>query len=191
MICFYYPMGNSLSRVPDINHEDAKKFSHFPAKKIHEWSVSFREHFPRGYITVSELELIFKRLFPFGSPKNFSIRLFETINISQSNQVDFNEFLIAFSILLKGSDFEKLRWMFRFYDEDNDGIIDKKKMITIAQSIFDMTSNTLDVRIKADKVVDELFCTLDNKSGFLTFEDFKELSRKKPAAFKSLIMFMD
>lgn len=184
-------MGNSLSRVPDVNQEDAKKFSHFPAKDIHEWSISFKKHFPRGYITVTDLETMFKRLFPFGSPKRFSQRLFQTINISQSNQVDFHEFLIAFSILIKGSNFEKLRWMFRFYDEDNDGVISKKEMITIAQGIIDMTSNTLDVQVDVNKTVDDLFRTLENESGFLTFDDFKELSVRNEASFKALVVFLE
>ncbi|KAF9764869.1 Neuronal calcium sensor 1 [Nosema granulosis] len=184
-------MGSSLSSIPDVNQEDAKKFSHFPAQDIHEWSISFKKHFPRGYITVGELEAMFKRLFPFGSPKKFSSRLFQTINISQSNQVDFHEFLIAFSILIKGSSFEKLRWMFRFYDEDNDGVISKKEMITIAQGIIDMTSNTLDVHVDVHKTVDELFTILENESGFLTFDDFKELSIRKEDSFKALVMFMD
>ncbi len=49
--------------------------------------------------------------------------LFDTINLSNSSKISFSELILAFSILSKGSFHERTRWIFRFYDIDNDGIV--------------------------------------------------------------------
>ncbi|WUR02972.1 neuronal calcium sensor 1 (NCS1) [Vairimorpha necatrix] len=184
-------MGNRSSTLKNFDLDDSKKFSHFPSKDVQEWSNEFRTRFPNGKMTLQDLEMMFRRFFPFGSPKKFVLRLFNTINISQSDYIDFHELLIAFSILMKGSNFEKLRWIFRFYDEDSDGVISKNEIVNIAQSMMDMVSNTLDAHIDIEKAIDELFECCDNKSGFFTFEDFKELAARKKEAFQMLTLFID
>ncbi|EEQ81204.1 hypothetical protein NCER_102510 [Vairimorpha ceranae BRL01] len=184
-------MGNRSSSLKNFDVDDSKKFPHFAIKDLQEWSSEFNAKYPNGKMSLQDLEIMFKRFFPFGSPKKFVFRLFNTINISQSNHIDFHELLIAFSILMKGSSFEKLRWIFRFYDEDSDGVISKNEMVNIAQSMMDMISNTLDVNIDVEKSIDNLFETCENKSGFFTFEDFKELAARKKEAFQMLTLFLD
>lgn len=184
-------MGNRSSSLKHFDLDDSKKFSHFPSKDVQDWSHEFKTRFPNGKMTLQDLEMMFKRFFPFGSPKKFVIRLFNTINISQSDFIDFHELLIAFSILMKGSNFEKLRWIFRFYDEDSDGVISKHEMVDIAKSMIDMVSNTLDINVDIEKAIDDLFETCENKSGFFTFEDFKELAARKKEAFQMLTLFID
>ncbi len=34
--------------------------------------------------------------------------------------ISFRDMLLAFSLTMKGNEGEKLRWMFRFYDEEED-----------------------------------------------------------------------
>ncbi|AFN82843.1 recoverin-like calcium-binding protein [Encephalitozoon romaleae SJ-2008] len=182
-------MGSSSSTIPGSAEEDARQFSHFPPKDIQEWSSSFKSVFPTGYMTSDDLETIFRDFFPFGSPTNFSKRLFETINISQSEAIDFHELLIAYSILIKGSDHEKLRWIFRFYDKDNDGVVSKKEIVEVIQYLADMTSHTLDVSIDSEGIADEIFASVGTVKSFLTFEDFKVLSVRNEKLFKMLVPF--
>ncbi|KAG5859890.1 Ca2+-binding protein [Encephalitozoon hellem] len=182
-------MGSGASTIPSNLEEDARQFSHFPSKDIQEWSSSFKSEYPDGCMTPDDLETIFRNFFPFGSPTNFSRRLFETINISQTAAIDFHELLIAYSILVKGSDHEKLRWIFRFYDKDNDGVVSKKEMVEVIQYLADMTSHTLDVSIDSEGIVDEIFASIDATKSFLTFEDFKTLSVRNEKLFKMLVPF--
>lgn len=182
-------MGSGPSTIPGNVEEDARQFSHFPPKDIQEWSSSFKSEFPGGYMTPDDLEAIFRDFFPFGSPTNFSKRLFETINISQSAVIDFHELLIAYSILIKGSDHEKLRWIFRFYDKDNDGVVSKKEMAEVIQYLADMASHTLDISIDSEGIADEIFASVGTAKSFLTFEDFKTLSIRNEKLFKMLVPF--
>lgn len=184
-------MGSGASTVSRELEDDARQFSHFPQKDIQEWSASFKDEFPSGYITLKDLEAMFKRFFPFGSPSNFSRRLFETINISQTAAIDFHELLIAYSILVKGSPHEKLRWIFRFYDTDNDGFISREEMTMVVQYLSDMTSSTLDTVLDVSGVVDEIFATLGDGRDSFNFEDFKTLAAKNDELFRMLTPFSD
>lgn len=184
-------MGSSPSTISSAVDDDARQFSHFPSKDIHEWSLSFKSEFPDGYITLPQLELIFRDFFPFGSHSRFSRRLFETINISQSDIIDFHELLIAYSILMKGSDHEKLRWIFRFYDLDGDGAVSRAEMTEVIGYVHEMTSYTLDVVLDVSGIVDEIFECLGNDRDYLDFDDFKSLSMKNEKIFKLLMLFSE
>lgn len=184
-------MGANTSTISADSQGEIERFSHFPPKDIQSWSQSFRNEFTCGYMTQKDLEAIFKTFFPFGSPENFTKRLYDTINISQTGKVDFHEFLIAFSILTKGSNHEKLRWIFRFYDKDNDGVISRKELEEAVQDLIDMTSCTLDTNFNPDECVDEIFSVVKNESGMLNFEDFKSLATEKKTIFSMIALFVD
>lgn len=184
-------MGSGVSTIPGDVEDDVRQFSHFPPRDIHEWSSSFRSEYPGGHMTQKDLEAVFRSFFPFGSPANFSRRLFETINISQTAAISFHELLIAYSILVKGSDHEKLRWMFRFYDKDNDGVVSRKEMEEVIQCLADMTSHTLDISIDSEGITKEVFDAVGADRAALTFEDFKALSLKNEELFKMLVLFSD
>lgn len=171
-------MGNKIS--PNILQTAAtvKKFSHFDESDIKKWSCEFNTNYPSGYMTERDLQIIFNKLFPFGDTSKFTGYLFRTINISGTRTVDFNELLIAYSILRKGSIFEKLRWIFRLYDCDNDGVVGKNEMIDVVRAYLDMIGSSFDVEIDVKKYVSNIFDELENKSGFLTFDDFKILATR-------------
>lgn len=51
----------------------------------------------------------------------------------QDGLVDFREFVLAITMLIKGSAVEKLRWSFKLYDKDQDGAITRQEMLEIMQ----------------------------------------------------------
>jgi neuronal calcium sensor 1 len=184
------PMGAQESRIQACGNE-VRKFSHFPSNDVKEWCSYFNTHFPDGYMTQKGLEDIFLLYFPFGSVTKFTSRLFQTINIGQTGLVDFNELLIAFSILVKGSNFEKLRWIFRFYDKDRDGVVSKEEMKDAIEDLLDMVRETLDININSQSCVNSIFESLENQSGFLTFNDFERLGEIHGDNFSVISIFVD
>jgi len=167
-------MGNISSKSAKEDLE-IRKFSHFPKSDVKDLLAYFKAHYPNGYMTQKDFAWCFKQLFPFGDPSAFSRMLFRTINIGGSEVIDFNELLIAFSILMKGSPFEKLRWIFRLYDEDKDGIITKEEMVTGMKGILSMLGMMYKTKKSPEEIVEEILAKLENKSGFLTFNDFERL----------------
>jgi len=182
-------MGNQTS-IPIIKEQTFNKFSqHILPSEIKEWSLTFRLMYPCGYMVTKDFVNFFSSLFPFGNVKSFSERLFNNINISQSGRLDINELLIAFTILFKGSMFEKLRWIFRFYDNDKDGVISKEELRQSLETINELITDSQMREIDSRKVADEIFDSVENQSGFLTFNDFELLAQKHPENFKRLAFF--
>ena len=51
----------------------------------------------------------------------FEVRFGSTLSPSPSSSTSFKDYVEALSILVRGSIKEKLHWIFRFYDVDEDG----------------------------------------------------------------------
>ncbi|KAI5148930.1 neuronal calcium sensor 1 [Enteropsectra breve] len=177
-------MGNTDSRIKSSDSE-VKKFSHFAAEDVMEWLSYYQSICPDGYLSRADLEMIFIQLFPFGKPQKFSEALFRTINIGNTGLADFNELLIAFSILAKGSSFEKQRWIFRLYDGDGDGVVSREDMEKAMQGLVELTGIPIDNEKTLDESISEMLDGLENRSGFLTFNDFEILCNKNSNFFKS------
>lgn len=184
-------MGSKQSTIETLDLEESNKFAHFTSQEIQLWSKMFKKRYPSGVIKLNDLERHMQQLFPFGNPKPFSNIIFRTLNIRGSGEIDFNEFLISFSILKVGSIPEKLRWIFRFYDIDNDGVVSKSEVLFVANALYEMVGGTIDAEMNVDITVDEFFDEVENKSGFLTIEDFMLLANKKSAHFKQIFVVLD
>lgn len=57
----------------------------------------------------------------------------KNVAFPQDGVVEFREYVMAISMLIKGSAVEKLRWSFRLYDKDRDGAITRREMLEIKQ----------------------------------------------------------
>lgn len=178
-------MGNQTSQLLPKD-PDFAKFVHFSPIEIREWSNTFKMLFPNGKMTLKDLEDFYSKLFPFGKVNSFCRRLFQNINISQSTQIDINELLIAFTILFKGSPFEKLRWIFRFYDFDNDGVVSKEDLGKGLSIVNEMVSNAVFTELDSKKLADEIFLIVQNQSGFLTLNDFEIIASNYPEKLKKI-----
>ncbi|KAM0674233.1 Kv channel-interacting protein 4 [Gurleya vavrai] len=179
-------MGNMKSKPHLTPKETLLKFSHFKPESVKLWDTEFTTQFPEGFVTLQDVEKIFKELFPFGACTNFTKLLFKTINICDTQKITFNELLITFSILTKGSKYEKLRWIFRFFDNDADGFVSKAEMCRAVQSMYDMCGYMFDMDVDVREVVDGIFVNVENSSGFVTFDDFKKISEDNPYILKKL-----
>ncbi|KAI5169214.1 neuronal calcium sensor 1 [Pancytospora epiphaga] len=183
-------MGNQESK-PKMSDLEVRKFSHFPVEDVKRWTTYFTVNYPAGYMVQSDFEEIFLSFFPFGEVRNFCASLFQTINIGQTGNVDFSELLIAFSILTKGSNFEKVRWIFRFYDQDKDGFVSRTEMMEGIEDLQAMVRGTVAIKSDPKTIVDRIFLSVENESGFLTFGDFEKLSEVNSGSLIKLLVFND
>ncbi|ELA40832.1 uncharacterized protein VICG_02132 [Vittaforma corneae ATCC 50505] len=183
-------MGNQSSQ-PLSKDLECSKFIHFLPIEIREWSFAFKTIYPDGRMSLKDFIDFFSSLFPFGKVEPFCTRMFQNINISQAKEVELSELLIAFTILLKGSTFERLRWLFRFYDDDKDGFVSRDELEKGFDIINLMVSNSMMSEIPSKFLVDEIFSSLQNQSGFLTFNDFEILAQENSDNFKKISFFYD
>ncbi|CAH0547870.1 unnamed protein product [Brassicogethes aeneus] len=95
-----------------------------------------------------------------------------TVHLSQPRR---DEFLLAIDVTSSGTPEEKLKWAFRMYDVDGNGVIDIQEMTKIVQAIYDMLGACSSNR-PADSAEDRaknIFAKMDeNNDGQLTQDEF-------------------
>ncbi|OAD58826.1 Neuronal calcium sensor 2 [Eufriesea mexicana] len=88
---------------------------------------------------------------------------------------NINEFLLAIDVTSSGTPEEKLKWAFRMYDVDGNGVIDIQEMTKIVQAIYDMLGACSSNRPadSAEERAKNIFARMDeNNDGQLTEEEF-------------------
>ena len=89
--------------------------------------------------------------------------------------MSFTEFLIAVHVTAQGSQVEKLKWTFKLYDVNGDGLLTMDEV----RQVFQTTTDLLDCnnnyktspQDKATEVFNKMYL---NGSGALTEDQFKE-----------------
>ena len=170
-------MGNSVSR--ESASETIDKFPHFDEEDIKMWILQFETIFPAGYATLDDMEFVLTILFPFGQSKKFAKILFRNINLTENSKIDLSELLISFSILVCGSDYEKIRWIYRLFDLNGNGIITKKDMMEVFYAYHEMLGGMFGNF--DENFVENIFVNLKNKKDeeSLNFDEFKTLIEKE------------
>ncbi|VVC93802.1 neuronal calcium sensor 2 isoform X2 [Leptidea sinapis] len=87
----------------------------------------------------------------------------------------FKEFLQAIHVTSSGTPEEKLKWAFRMYDVDGNGVIDIQEMTKIVQAIYDMLGACSSNRPadSAEERAKNIFAKMDeNNDGQLTQDEF-------------------
>ncbi|XP_033239238.1 neuronal calcium sensor 2 isoform X2 [Drosophila pseudoobscura] len=87
----------------------------------------------------------------------------------------YDEFLLAIDVTSSGTPEEKLKWAFRMYDVDGNGVIDIQEMTKIVQAIYDMLGACSSNRPadSAEERAKNIFAKMDeNNDGQLTQDEF-------------------
>ncbi|KWU41915.1 EF-hand [Rhodotorula sp. JG-1b] len=185
--------GKSQSKLSPEDLADLQKNTYFDKKELQQWYKGFVKDCPSGQLNQEEFARIYKQFFPFGNPKAFAEHVFKVFDKNGNGTIDFREFIAALSITSRGKLDEKLQWAFQLYDINNDGLITYDEMLKIVQSIYDMTGEMVKLppdEDTAEKRVNKIFALMDlNHDHQLTFEEFKEGSKKDPTIVQALSLY--
>ena len=84
----------------------------------------------------NDFEGIFKQFFPFGDSKKFADHVFNLFDTNQDGVVDFKEYMLLISLFTKGKIQDRIEWLFKMHDIDEDGYIGKAELLYLIQSCF-------------------------------------------------------
>ena len=146
----------------------------YDKETIQAWYGVFNKQAKNGRLSIRQFVTLFRSFFPGRNSDQFCEHVFRTFNTSNSGELSFREFLIAIHVTAQGSQEEKLRWTFRLYDVNGDGILTFEEVCEVLEASTDLRGEDR-YRKKTQKITEEIFINMENDGlGGLTEEQFVE-----------------
>ncbi|XP_022302315.2 neurocalcin homolog [Crassostrea virginica] len=175
-------MGQRSSKLAPRTMEELKAQTNFTAEELQDWYKEFRSSWPKGVLTVEEFKKAYSSYFPLGDASEFAKHVFRVFDRNDDGRLDFREFICGFSVGLRGSVEEKLKFSFRIYDVDGNGYISPEEMVEIFTA-FEKTSSSCAPPSRKDprEMTTSIFRKMDsNADRKLSLEEFIEGAKKDP-----------
>uniref|UniRef100_UPI00398F1C84 guanylyl cyclase inhibitory protein n=1 Tax=Pristiophorus japonicus TaxID=55135 RepID=UPI00398F1C84 len=146
--------------------------------ELHVWYRKFIKECPSGLITLHE----FRRHFCDGTvgpeSSEYAEQIFRTLDDNRDGTVDYHEYVTAVSLLIQGTPEEKLKWSFKLYDKDKDGVISRTEMLEIMQTIYKMSVAASLTKVDpqtAEECTNRMFVRLDkDHDAVISQQEFME-----------------
>lgn len=162
---------HSLSDTTIRNILDRTKFTR---EEIIDWWHGFLADCPSGLLDKEKFIEVYQFKYPNGRAKGFCDHVFRTFNPDKRTRViDFERFMCAINVTLKGSADEKLEWAFTMYDINGDERISKNEMSNVLESMLDLLGKEKTGVNSPKKQVDKIFERIDlNKDNYISKDEF-------------------
>ncbi|KAI1233967.1 hypothetical protein IHE44_0003671 [Lamprotornis superbus] len=173
--------------------EQLEAQTNFTKRELQVLYRGFKNECPSGVVNEETFKQIYAQFFPHGDASMYAHYLFNAFDTAHNGSVKFEDFVMALSILLRGTVHEKLRWTFNLYDINKDGYINKEEMMDIVKAIYDMMGKYTYPVLKEDaprQHVEVFFQKMDkNKDGVVTLDEFIESCQEDDNIMRSLQLF--
>ena len=140
----------------DLSDEDVDFLTsntQYSPEEIRTWYKSFQMECPDGKLTKKKFGEIYKMFFSSGNPERFCEHVFRAFDEDNSGWINFKEFLLAIGITTGTDSRAKLKWAFKMYDINKDGLIDAQEMAKIIKvrdlnELFSFQRNILSEKLR-------------------------------------------
>lgn len=178
--------GGSKAKLKKVEIEKLADETHFDADEIQ----TLYEHFRSISSSKDDDAVIDIEEFKAALGLKTSLfveRCFALFDHDRDKSIDFREFLLGLSVFSeKGTLDEKLRFSFRIYDVDGDGIITKPELIRLLEAC--LAENGLSLPSEQLKsLVDKTFEEADvDGDGGISFNEYRALVSKHPSMISNM-----
>ncbi|XP_076853545.1 guanylyl cyclase-activating protein 2-like [Brachyhypopomus gauderio] len=136
---------------------------------------------PSGLLFLHE----FKKFFGInntGEASEYAENMFRAFDKNGDNTIDFLEYVAALNLVFRGDLEHKLRWSFKVYDKDGNGVLDRSELRAVIEVICHVKkAGSKDSDVSVDEICDRIFNVVDvNGDGHITLEEFMEGAKKDP-----------
>ncbi|XP_041280631.1 calsenilin-like isoform X2 [Pyrgilauda ruficollis] len=153
----------------------------------------FKSECPSGLVDEETFTLIYSRFFPRGDASSYAHFLFDAFDADRNGALCFQDFAVGLSVLLRGTEQQKLRWTFDLYDVNKDGCVSKEDMLQIMKAIYAMMGRCTEPAPGASapaQHVELFFQKMDrNGDGVVTFEEFLATCQEDKDIMSSMQIF--
>merc|ERR1711953_840600 len=186
-------MGAKKSKLNKEVLDELTQKTKFSQAELQHWYKGFLKDCPTGKLSADEFGTIYRQFFPQGDPSLFARFVFDVFDENKDGTIEFDEFIMALSVTSRGTLDDKLRWAFRLYDLDGDGLITRNEMLEIVKAIYWMVGTTVELPLEEntpEKRVARIFNLMDkDDDGYLTMGEFMEGSKKDPSIIQALSLY--
>jgi len=170
----------------------------FSYKEIKRLYWSFKSECPSGLVNQEEFHLIYSKFFPTGANLSaYSTFIFNAMDHQKTGVINFEDFAIELSVLLMGSIEDKMRWIFKLYDLNKDGVVSKSEIREVTAAIYDLMGHPTGERLKSEETdeiisnkADLVFQMLDTDSdGVVSLDDWMTCCMEDQVINQSLQAF--
>lgn len=185
-------MGNKGSHLSKEQLSSLAEQTHFDSSELQAMFKQFKKETPSGFIGKAEFQQVMQQM---GVSDEFLQNLiFQVFDENGDDQINFQEFVTALSVMTRGDPQEKLQFAFQMYDLDGNGFIDKDEMTQIMDSFYKLVGPLVTFSGKRynspEELVDEFFETMDaNGDGKISLQEYKEGAMKNPDIIQGLKLF--
>nr|NP_001027949.2 potassium channel-interacting protein KChIP [Ciona intestinalis] len=167
--------------------------TNFDRRELKTLYRNFKNECPNGVVNEETFKSIYCQFFPNGDADMYAHYVFRAFDHSEEGHVNFEEFAIGLSSLLRGSLIDRLHWTFRLYDINHDGYITREEMLSIIKSVYQLLGSHVTPSLSDDNYMehtDRIFNKLDlNGDGLVTMEEFCETCTKDESIVRSMSIF--
>ena len=124
--------------------ENLSQASNLPSEDIEEWHERFNHCYPRGYLSLEEFMQYLQQINhpknreKSGSTKTLVKKLFRLIDLNDDKHMNFDEFFLFNILMNQGSPDDKLRLIFRLYDQQKDKYLTEEQLEDVLTKMFDI-----------------------------------------------------
>ncbi|KFO53519.1 Calsenilin, partial [Corvus brachyrhynchos] len=130
---------------------------------------------------------------PPADASSYAHFLFDAFDADRNGALCFQDFAVGLSVLLRGTEQQKLKWTFDLYDVNKDGYVTKEDMLEIMKSIYAMMGRCTEPALGASAPVQHVelfFQKMDrNRDGVVTFEEFLATCQEDKDIMSSMQIF--
>ncbi|KAI1729449.1 kv channel-interacting protein 4 [Ditylenchus destructor] len=127
----------NLSYRPE-SLESICEMTKFTKREIQLLYRSFKQGCPSGIVSLQQFQEIFAQFFPQCSSRRYAELVFRTLDRDADNQISFQEFVVGLSALTRGTQEDKLNWVFSLYDTHRRDLIGLSELLQVTQAMYEL-----------------------------------------------------
>jgi len=185
-------MGTGQSQLRKEDLDILIQNTHFDVRELKAIFKQFRKEIVTDWISREQFKEVLKQM---GVLDSFVQDLiFNAFDKNQDGMIDFQEFIIGTSTMIRGDPDEKLEFAFRMYDINRRGYLEKTEIRQIMESFSKLVgplNSSFGRNIEMTQaLVDEFFDVMDaDRDGRISLEEYKAGAMKNPNIIRGLKLF--
>merc|ERR1719273_2236371 len=183
-------MSRKLSRTvkPKLSEEEIKFISEQTGlhrdKLLEQYKRFLRKH-PSGKLDLSGMKTMLNESIPKADTSGLVEHVWRIYDTNLDGEIDFREFMLALSVMSKGSAEDNLRQIFRLFDVNSDGRLEREELSRVVGELRKVGA------VEEEDLVATAFNEMDaNMDGSISQEEFVSacLRENQGSATKTLAL---